>query len=161
MAKKQPDPSDALHALMDAPGTPDDIWDDLLGSIGDDPKDRLVRALVGHPKYDDRAAAIVFGAMLEHALEIAIGSVFASTQKRIKRLFSYQQRGPLATFSAKVRKGGSSRVLRRTHAGGPGTASANSQRLCPCAGAGGFQARKNCGWLQRAQNNCKPSTRRL
>jgi hypothetical protein len=59
-----------LDRLMNAPGTSDDIWDDLLGAS--DPRKRFVRSLGGARKYDDRAAVLVFQAMVEAHLQLAL-----------------------------------------------------------------------------------------
>lgn len=103
--KRSSDPSAALRSLLVEPGTTDDIWDDLLGSIELDPSRRIARALAGRPKYDDRAAALVFAAMLEHAIQIAIQVSFKSKGPQVEALFSYQSQGPLAHFASKVKIG--------------------------------------------------------
>jgi len=109
MAKK-PDPSDALRRLLAEPGSLDDVWDDLLGSAIDNPRERLVRALAGLKKYDDRSAVLVFGAMLDQHLEQAISAVLHSTPKRTRKLFAYNDKeggGILSTFAAKIKMGNS------------------------------------------------------
>ena len=63
MPKSKTQVKKGLDRLMNAPGTSDDIWDDLLGAS--DPRKRFVRSLGGARKYDDRAAVLVFQAMVE------------------------------------------------------------------------------------------------
>jgi hypothetical protein len=95
----------ALQRLMEEPGSDHVILQDLLHSIDDSPRSQLVRALAGTPQFDDRAVAIVFGAMLERSLEIAIRTHFAIKEEEARRLFSYTDDGPLASFSAKTAMG--------------------------------------------------------
>lgn len=97
---------DALQKLMRAPGSPDEIWDDLLGSS--DPKERLAKAVGGMKKYDDRAAVLVFQSMLEQYLEYAIASVMKVPEKDMPTLFGYDEEkgpGPIGSFRLKIDKG--------------------------------------------------------
>ena len=90
----------ALQRLMHEPGSEEDIWDDLTVSQETDPNRILAWVLRREREYTDRDAAIIFAAMLEHALEAAISSHFVGDAKR--ELFSYDDDGPLATFASKI-----------------------------------------------------------
>ena len=58
--------------------------------------------LSGGQIYDDRAAAIMYAAMLERSLELALMSRFVSDQEMKNMVFSYQNDGPLSTYNSKV-----------------------------------------------------------
>lgn len=93
----------ALLRLLEEPGSDHVIMQDLLDSV--DPKEGIAAALLGTPKFDDRGVAIVFGALLERALETAISTHFYISADEARRLFSYTDDGPLAEFSAKIAMG--------------------------------------------------------
>lgn len=103
--KRDADPYEALQRLMDEPGNVASIWSDFHFSVTEDTKERLARALIGGEEYDDRAAALIFAAILEQSLEIALTSLFVTDAERSRRLFSYDQGGPLAQFAAKITMG--------------------------------------------------------
>jgi hypothetical protein len=106
MEQKQKAAYEALQNLMDDPGQPFQVWDDLVGlATLDSPYAKMANDLLGLPKYDDRAAALVYGATLEHSLEIAIATYFVADPKAVKRVFNYSAHGPLATFDSKIRLG--------------------------------------------------------
>lgn len=96
----------ALQRLMEEPGLPGEMLLDLAASLTDDPADRLARMLGGKPDYDDRAAALVYGAMVEQSLEIALSTHFVVDVKESNRLFSYaDDDGYIANFAAKIALG--------------------------------------------------------
>ena len=68
--KRNSDPFAALQKLLEDPGSNETLWEDLWASTTDDPIAKIVLALTD-TRYDDRAAAIIYGAMLEHALQIS------------------------------------------------------------------------------------------
>jgi hypothetical protein len=97
----------ALRLVLAQPGNVDEIWDGLLGTH-DEPRERLVRALAGVKEYDDRAAVLVFAAMVEQYLEIAITAVLKTPPAKTAKLFLYESPeggGPLSTFAAKIKMG--------------------------------------------------------
>jgi hypothetical protein len=96
----------ALQALMALPGSHNDIWTDLTAKLFDDPMDRMGRFLAATPEYDDRAAAIVFGALVEHSLEAALTTYFDIEADNASKLFTYSEdEGRISTFSAKIALG--------------------------------------------------------
>lgn len=102
---EQKEAYEALQRLMDDLGEPFEVWDDLVGLTAGNPLAELANMLAGLPRYDDRAAALVYGAMLEHSLEIAISTYFVVDPKALRRVFDYSAMGPLATFESKIRLG--------------------------------------------------------
>lgn len=90
---------EALQDLMAQPGDISEIWADAIFNTSS----LLGGALIA-PDYDDRAAALVYGAMVEQALEGAIATHFTS-REFAAQIFSYNQDGALATFSAKIALG--------------------------------------------------------
>ncbi len=93
----------ALRTLMVEPGDELTPWNDLLGNHGPDRLKTIIAETPGAlPRYNDRDAALVYAAMLEHALELAVASCFVSDPAVRERLFSYSDDGPLATFQAKI-----------------------------------------------------------
>lgn len=101
-AKSAGDPRAGLKRVMEEAGSGVDIWDDLWGSTSTNPEERTIYALMKSTKYDDRAAAIVFGSMLEHALEVSITATLYGTKDSKKHLFSYDEDGVLASFASKI-----------------------------------------------------------
>jgi hypothetical protein len=90
---------------MAEPGSDNDIWMDLIASVEGGLKSRLERVFAGPPEYDDRAAAIVFGAMVEQSLEGALATHFVIGDQEARNLFTYSEEGRISTFSAKIALG--------------------------------------------------------
>lgn len=90
---------------MEKPGSEEVILDDFLYSLEKDPTKKFSRLLAGTPDFDDRGVAVVFGALLESALETAISTHFSIDEAEARRLFSYTDDGPLSNFSAKIEMG--------------------------------------------------------
>jgi hypothetical protein len=114
--KRLSDPYEALLRLMDEPGSSDDVWDDFWGvATTDDAESALARAAALAAKYDDRAAAIVFASILEHALELALSSRFVTETERIRQLFSYRGKGrrTVGYVLSQDPNGGSDGAIRR------------------------------------------------
>lgn len=95
----------ALDRLMQEPGSDHDILQDLLHNTDTNPQAKIAQLLAGIPQYSDRDCAIVFGSLLERALESAIGRDFMISPNEARRLFSYIDDGPLAKFSSKIAMG--------------------------------------------------------
>jgi hypothetical protein len=105
MGRAKKDAYAALQRLMEEPGSTDVILEDFLHSIETDQKKKIARLMAGTPTYDDRGVAVIFGALLESALETAIATHFAIPTSESRRLFSYTDNGPLAEFSGKIAMG--------------------------------------------------------
>jgi hypothetical protein len=100
--KKRDGARRALERLYGETGSLLEVWEEIVGSGGLNAlgQPTLAQILAGKKGYDDLAAAIIFGSFLEKALEIALSSHLAPDTW--KRMFSYDDDGPLATFAAKI-----------------------------------------------------------
>jgi hypothetical protein len=104
-SRMKKDAYSALQRLMEEAGSDHVVLQDLLHSIDTNPTNKIARLLAGIPDYSDRDVAIVFGSILERALELAISTHFSIGTDEARHLFSYTNDGPLANFAAKIAMG--------------------------------------------------------
>lgn len=95
----------ALRALMSEPGSHIDMWNDLAIDFPEGSAGLVARALIG-PNYSDRDAALVYGSMVEQALETAISTHFVTSTEEQAKFFSYaDEDSAFPTFAAKTSLG--------------------------------------------------------
>jgi hypothetical protein len=97
--------SDALRQVIADPGSHLDMWNDLAIDKDGKPIHAVAHALIS-PHYTDRDAALIYGSMLEQALETAIASHFVVPKEETAGFFSYDDEGGGFTdFAIKVKLG--------------------------------------------------------